>query len=112
MRVAEICPGLWRWTAAHPAWRPGKAWPQEVGCVYAETPDAIVLIDPLVPADDEDRFWRALDRDRERRADLPVQIWLTCAWHRRSADEIAKRYRAKVWRPADPHASMRCGSEP
>ena len=112
MEVAEIRRGLWRWTAAHPAWRPGKAWPQEVGCVYAEMPDAIVLVDPLVPADDEDRFWRALDRDRERLAHLPVVVLLTCSWHRRSSDSVAERYGAEVWHPGDPHQQLPSGSEP
>lgn len=99
MEVTEIRPGLWRWTAPHPAWRKGKLWARDVGCVYAETPDAVVLIDPLVPEDHADRFWRALDRDRGRLAHLPVRILLTCAWHRRSADEVAKRYDGTIWQP-------------
>jgi glyoxylase-like metal-dependent hydrolase (beta-lactamase superfamily II) len=101
MEVAEIRPGVWRWTAPHPAWQPGKLWPRDVGCVYAETPDAVVLVDPLVPADRADAFWRALDRDRERVVHLPVRILLTCAWHRRSADEIAERYDGGVWQPGE-----------
>jgi hypothetical protein len=42
-------------------------WPQEVGSVYAELPETIVLIDPQVPPDEAERFWGALDRDVERR---------------------------------------------
>jgi hypothetical protein len=95
MRVQELRPGLWRWTAPHPAWRSGADWPQEVGCVYLETDEATVLVDPLVPAGEEERFWRALDRDVERRG-LPVEVVLTAPWHRRSADEVAERYRAGV----------------
>ena len=68
------------------------SWPRDVGCVYAETPDALVLVDPLVPQDEEDRFWEALDRDRRRLEHLPVEILLTCAWHRRSSDVVAARY--------------------
>jgi len=101
MEVAEIRPGLWRWTALHPAWRPGSLWPRDVGCVYAETRDAIVLIDPLVPEDQADQFWRWLDRGRERVVSLPVRILLTCAWHRRSADEVAERFEADVWQPGE-----------
>ena len=96
MEVAEVRPGFWRWTASHPAWQPTSAWPPDVGCVYAETRDGIVLVDPLVPAGDKRRFWAALDDDRRRHADRPVHILLTCAWHRRSADVIAKRYDASV----------------
>lgn len=92
MTVAEIVPGLWRWSAPHPAWKEGADWEQEVGCVYYEAPDATVLIDPLVPAERE-RFFEALDRDMERRA-LPLVILLTCPWHERSAAELTKRYGA------------------
>jgi hypothetical protein len=101
MNVAELQPGLWRWTAPHPAWHPDQAWPQHVGSIYAETADAIVLIDPLVPADDEERFWTALDGDLERLRERPVLILLTCAWHRRSADAIAERYDASIWHPGE-----------
>jgi hypothetical protein len=103
MDVAEIRPGLWRWTAAHPKWRRGMAWPRDVGCVYAELPGSIVLVDPLVPADDAEaaRFWRALDRDRAQLAHRPVHVLLTAAWHRRSADAVAERYGAAVRLPGD-----------
>jgi hypothetical protein len=101
MDVQQLRPGLWRWTAPHPAWAPAVAWPQEVGCVYYEAPEATVLIDPLVPeAADGERFWRALDRDVERRG-LPLAVVLTAPWHRRSADEVAARYGASVWTRSD-----------
>jgi glyoxylase-like metal-dependent hydrolase (beta-lactamase superfamily II) len=101
MEVAQIRPGVWRWTAPHPAWRPDKLWPRQVGCVYAETRGAVILIDPLVPAEGTEAFWRALDRDRQRVAHLPVRILLTCEWHRRSADEVAERYDGDVWQPGE-----------
>jgi glyoxylase-like metal-dependent hydrolase (beta-lactamase superfamily II) len=97
MEVAEIGPGLWRWTAAHPDWTAQADWPEAVGCVYYEGPGAVVLIDPLVPADEEERFWRALDRDVERLG-LPVAVLLTVGWHERSARTLAARYGAGVWR--------------
>ena len=56
MNVSELAPGLWRWTALHPDWKEGEGWEQEVGCVYYEAADATVLIDPLVPAEQE-RFF-------------------------------------------------------
>jgi hypothetical protein len=92
VKVSELAPGLWRWTALHPDWQQGADWEQEVGCVYYEAAGATVLIDPLVPAERE-RFFKALDRDVERRG-LPVAILLTCAWHGRSSDELAERYAA------------------
>ncbi len=90
MDVTELRPGLWRWTAPHPAWIEGADWPREVGCVYYEAPGAVVLIDPLVPPEREG-FFRALDRDLER-ADRPLAILLTVPWHERSAEEVAERY--------------------
>jgi len=96
MEVQELAGGLWRWTAPHPDWRPGDEWGREVGCVYYEAPDAVVLIDPLVPAGEDERFWRALDRDVER-AGSPVHVMLTLSDHRRSAGEVAERYGAATW---------------
>jgi hypothetical protein len=97
MRVQEVATGLWRWTGLHPEWKPADAgpegWEQEVGCVYYEAPEAVVLVDPLVPPEDEERFWRALDRDVER-AGKPVRILLTLSGHDRSAETIAARYGA------------------
>lgn len=103
MEVQHIEDGLWRWTAAHPDWRPGADWPQEVGCVYWEADDAVVLVDPLVPAESADRhrFLEALDRDVAR-VGRPVEILLTCEWHGRSADELAGRYGGTVRQPGDP----------
>jgi glyoxylase-like metal-dependent hydrolase (beta-lactamase superfamily II) len=96
MEVQELAEGLWRWTAPHPDWRPGAEWGRDVGCVYYEGPDAVVLIDPLVPTGEEERFWHALERDVER-AGRPVRVLLTLSDHRRSADEIALRYGARTW---------------
>ena len=92
MRVREVATGLWWWTALHPAWTPADGgpdgWEQEVGCVYYEAPGAVVLIDPLVPMEDRDRFYRALDRDVER-AGLPVRVLVTVDDHRALAGELA-----------------------
>jgi hypothetical protein len=99
--VQEIAPGLWRWTALHPEWTPEieaeDGWAQEVSCVYCEAPDAVVLIDPLVPPEDPGRFWQALDGDVARAA-RPVHVLLTIHWHARSSREVAERYRGtRVW---------------
>ena len=99
MQIAEIRPHLWRWTAPHPEWQPGADWEQEVGCVYYESSAATILIDPLIPPE-RTRFLDALDRDVERRG-LPVSILLTCAWHTRSATELAGRYGAAAVRADD-----------
>ena len=103
MHVDEIAPRLWRWTAPHPEWKPsdaegGEGWEREVGCVYLEAADAVVLIDPLIPTapDERERFLTHLDADVER-AGTPVAILLTVAAHERSAPELAERFGAEVW---------------
>jgi glyoxylase-like metal-dependent hydrolase (beta-lactamase superfamily II) len=101
MSVHRLADGLWRWTVPHPEWREGADWERYVGCVYCESPDAVVLIDPLVPAggEDRERFWRALDRDVDRLG-VPVIVALTCWWHERSAHEVTERYPGvAVWSP-------------
>jgi hypothetical protein len=55
-----------------------------------------VLVDPLVPDDEAERFYGALDKDVERRG-LPVRVLLTAPHHRRSADAVAARYDGRVW---------------
>ncbi len=96
MEVQRIEDGLWRWTAPHPDWTPGADWDRDVSCFYYEGPEGIVLVDPLVPADDTERFWNALDADVERYG-LPVAVVLTTPYHERSAVAMAERYGATVW---------------
>jgi glyoxylase-like metal-dependent hydrolase (beta-lactamase superfamily II) len=91
MEVTRIADGLWRWSTYYGEWR------DEVGSVYVEADDAIVLVDPLVPEerDGAERFWRALDRDIER-AGVPVHVLITVFWHVRSAAEFVRRYRGRL----------------
>ena len=99
--TTEIAPGLVRWTAPHPEWRAGAApgspadWEQMVGSVLYELPDAVALIDPLLPADGREPFLRWLDRRIDGRA---VSILTTIRWHRRDRAELAARYRSTTSR--------------
>jgi glyoxylase-like metal-dependent hydrolase (beta-lactamase superfamily II) len=97
MEVQQLAEGFWHWTGVHPEWEPEpEELPREVGCVYYEAEDAVVLIDPLAPPEAREHFLESLDRDVER-ARRPVAILLTCPWHARSAGELAERYGAGVW---------------
>jgi glyoxylase-like metal-dependent hydrolase (beta-lactamase superfamily II) len=61
--------------------------------------DALVLIDPLVPGDGEERFWRALDDDVLHHG--PPHILLTVFYHARSSATIAARYDgSRIFAPA------------
>ena len=99
MDVLQIEPGLWRWTAWH------EEWKQEVGCVFLEAEGEVVLIDPLVPPEDAERFWSALDRDVAK-AGGRVHVLVTVFWHTRSTAEVAARYRARVWAPTGARAAV------
>ncbi len=94
MVVQELAPGLWRWTAPHPAWTEGSDWPREVGSVYYEAPEEIVLFDPQLPTD-RAAFLAALDRDVER-VGRPVTVVLTVDWHRRSTSAFVERYEGRL----------------
>src|SRR5213596_3303982 len=100
MQVQELRPGLWRWTASHPQWDHAELWGPEVGSVYAELPDSVVVVDPLIPDDEEERFWSALDRDVERLG-YAVHVLLTVHWHERSVATVLDRYKATLWRPEE-----------
>ncbi len=99
--VQRVDPLLWIWTTDHPQWTTdGGGWGRAVHSVFAERPDAIVLIDPLVPTDplEGERFYAALDRDVERRG-VPVSIVCTLAWHRRSCGLLRERYEGSLYAP-------------
>jgi glyoxylase-like metal-dependent hydrolase (beta-lactamase superfamily II) len=71
--LAQIAPGLRRWTAWHPEWH------EEVASLAVETADGLVLIDPLAPP-----------------AELgaPEHVLLTVYWHGRAAGPSGAR---RVW---------------
>jgi glyoxylase-like metal-dependent hydrolase (beta-lactamase superfamily II) len=103
VHVEELRPGLWRWTATHPEWTEEEGgeegWQPEVSSFAVHEPGELVLVDPLVPGDEEERFWRALDDDVARHG-TPAVV-LTVFWHTRSAQAILDRYPgAEVWAPA------------
>ena len=55
-----------------------------------------MLVDPLIPEDDAEPFWRVLDREVER-AGKPVIVALTAPWHERSTPAVLERYAARLW---------------
>jgi hypothetical protein len=65
----------------------------------------VCLIDPLLPPEDPDRFWAALDRDVAR-AGGDVHVLLTVFWHGRSAAEMVARYGARLWAPSRAKAAV------
>ncbi len=98
--LIELRPGLFRWEARHPDADPSPDpgspadWGPDVGSVAYASTGALVLVDPLVPADRPD-VREPLDELARKR---PVVILTTLAFHRRSRDELAARYRASTSR--------------
>ena len=101
MEIEQIAPHLWWWTAPHPDWGPedftnGEGWARDVSSYALVEAGALVLFDPLVPAEDESTFWAALDSDVDEHG--PPAILLTVFWHARSSREIFNRYEGTtVW---------------
>ncbi len=102
-----VAPGLSRWTVPHPDWEPADGgpggWEPDVACLRLDSPDGVVLIDPLAPpngTDEATRFWEELDGDVAG-SGRPVTVVVTLHWHLRSTVEIAERYASKpgvrVW---------------
>ena len=99
MDAHEISTGLWNWVAYH------DDWGANVGSVYCESVDCVVLVDPLAPVDEAERFWRALDRDVER-VGGPVHVLLTVSWHVRSRSAVVERSGARTWAPVRARAPI------
>jgi len=100
--LRELRPSLYRWTASHPDAeddpQPGSPadWGPDVGSVAYAARDALVLVDPLAPADRSDLL-EELD-ELVRRHGKPVVILTTLQFHRRSRKELVASYGASTSR--------------
>ena len=101
--LAELRPGLWRWTARHPDAvddpepESPADWPPDVGCVACAADGALAVVDPLVPLGEEEPFWSAMDALVTRHGPR-VAVITTIGWHRRSGPELVERYGASTSR--------------
>ena len=93
--IEDIRPGLARWVTPHSEWKPEEDYLDEsyrdVASALHVAPDALVLVDPLVP----DSLWTELD-GRIEAVGKPVVVLTTIHWHARSRDEVAERYDARL----------------
>ena len=98
---AEVAPGVWRWTAAHPGWVPDADpgspadWERDVGCLLLELDGDVAFVDALVPTEAA-AFWRWADA-RQAAADR-THVLTTIGFHRRSREELVDRYGASTSR--------------
>jgi hypothetical protein len=102
----ELAPGLWRWATRHPEWHPGR-FGAEVACFALEAGEELLLVDPLLPADDDAPVLEVLDRLARDRA---VHVLITIGYHARSGEPLAERYDGGLWGPANVAARLRDGS--
>ena len=109
MRLEELRPGLYRWTALHPDAEPHPQpgspadWGPEVGSVAYEAEDALLLVDPLAPDDGWDELDRLVQGHGRR-----VAVITTLQFHRRSRQAVVERYGASTSRAK---ASLPAGVE-
>jgi hypothetical protein len=93
--VEALREGLWWWTAPHPEWTPEQGgpggWQRDVSSYAFDCGETFVLVDPQSPPSLVD----------ELAAGKRAAVCLTCAWHRRSADEVVERLGAHVHQPGE-----------
>lgn len=92
--MEELAPGIWRWTAPHPEYRPTV---EEVVSYALVAGEALLLIDPLVPAAEDPRRESLLaGLDRLARPAGRLDIAITIPYHTRSAAELWRRYETRL----------------
>jgi hypothetical protein len=94
--IAELAPGLHRWTARHPSWHPADAFGAEVASFALKAGDDLLLVDPLLPDDDEPVL-AALDALAD--AATNVHVLITIGYHVRSAEPLGARFDARIHGP-------------
>ena len=94
MEAGELAHDLWWWTGRR------DSIGADVTSYYYKTGSLVLLFDPLLPPEDPEGFWRALDRDV-----LPgdeVHVLVTRSSHERSSKEMLERYPgSKRWQAGD-----------
>ncbi len=88
--MEELAPGIYRWTAPHPEWRPQT---EEVESYALVTGEALLLVDPLLPADTDERCSPLLARlELMAAAATRVELLVTVPYHTRSVETLYDRY--------------------
>ena len=86
----ELARGIYRWTAPHPEWRPQA---EEVASYALVTGGALLLVDPLVPAEEDERLTPLLaELDMLAAGAGRVEILITIPYHTRNAEALYERF--------------------
>jgi hypothetical protein len=92
--ILDLDRGLWVWRLEYPDWRPGGDWGPVVASTCVESAGEVVLIDPLLPADQAGAVWARLD---ER---TPTAVAILKPDHVRDVDAVVGRYGARAFGPS------------
>ena len=104
----ELTADIRRWSAPHPEWQPRVAWAREVACFAVSAGEDLVLVDPLVPAD-EGPFWAELDGLAGGSGVRRLTVLVTIHYHARSAGPVYLRYRDRLEVSVHGHPSISDG---
>jgi hypothetical protein len=95
--LTEIAPGIHRWSARHPEWRPKNVWGEDVASFALVTDDVLSLVDPLLPlAGSDERERAAEDIDALVERARQVEILITIPFHARSSLDVLERYGTRL----------------
>ncbi len=105
----ELATGIRRWTAPHPEYRPAV---EEVESYALIAGPALLLVDPLVPAGDDERRGPVLaELDLLAAAAARVELLITIPYHTRSAealyDRFARERPTRIWGHANVRKRLR-----
>lgn len=90
--METLAPGVHRWTAPHPEWRPRA---EEVSSYALVVGEALLIADPLLPPDEDERAASLLaELDLLAAAAVRVELLVTIPYHTRSAEALYARFAA------------------
>ena len=107
--METLAPGIHRWTAPHPEWRPRA---EEVASYALVAGEALLLVDPLVPADADERATPLLaELERMAAAAARVELLITIPYHTRSTEALRARFATerptRIWGHANVRKRLR-----
>jgi hypothetical protein len=104
----ELAPGILTWAAPHPEYRPRA---EEVESYALVTGEALLLVDPLVPAENERAAPVLAELDRLAAAAARVELLVTIPYHTRSAESLHDRFApqrpTRIWGHANVRTRLR-----
>jgi len=107
--MEELAAGIHRWAAPHPEWRPAL---EEVGSYALVAGEALLLVDPLVPAEEDERRSPLLAQlELLAAAATRVELLVTIPYHARSAEALYEHFApqrpTRIWGHANVRKRLR-----